>query len=183
MSDFDYKEKLIQFDTFFTKYYAPLLYFIDSYIRSREESADIVQNTFVKLWEQGDLTSGHLYVRSFLFTVARNMALDTLKHRKVRQQFLNEETDKYQQMERELHENALREFKAFSNEKKLLKRKVKLLVMKLPLSDRRIFVMSKYNNLTNREIAEILQISIKTVEKRLKLSLLFIKRRIIIFIF
>ena len=78
---------------------------------------------------------------------------------------------------------ALRDFNAFEKEEGNTAVNVKKLVMKLPLSDRHIFILSKYNNLTNQEIADILGISVKTVEKRLKISINFIKKRICIIIF
>lgn len=101
------------FDRLFNKYYAGLLAFVDSYLHNKEESADIVQAAFVKLWERGELSRDEHSLKSFLYTASKNLTLDFLKH---------------------------------------------------------------------QEIADILGISVKTVEKRLKISINFIKKRICIII-
>lgn len=170
------------FDRLFNKYYAGLLAFVDSYLHNKEESADIVQAAFVKLWERGELSRDELSLKSFLYTASKNLTLDFLKHQKIKQTFSDSTYKSYKITEQELIMEALRDFNAFEKEDTNTAVNVKKLVMKLPLGDRHIFILSKYNNLTNQEIADILGISVKTVEKRLKISINFIKKRICIII-
>ena len=169
------------FDKLFQKYYASLLAFTVSYIRNEEEAADIVQTAFVRLWEKGEFYREEPVLKSFLFTSAKNLTLDALKHKKVQAAFNNATAESYKDIENELMMEALREFNTCEKEEDV-SLKVKKLVMNLPFSDRRIFVLSKYNNLTNQEIADLLGISVKTVEKRLKISINFIKKKITIII-
>ena len=169
------------FDKLFQKYYASLLAFTVSYIRNEEEAADIVQTAFVRLWEKGEFYREEPALKSFLFTSAKNLTLDALKHKKVQAAFNNATAESYKDIENELMMEALREFNTCEEEEDV-SLKVKKLVMNLPFSDRRIFVLSKYNNLTNQEIADLLGISVKTVEKRLKISINFIKKKITIII-
>lgn len=171
------------FDRLFNKHYVGLLAFVDSYLHNSEEAADIVQAAFVKLWERGEFSRDEHSLKSFLYTTSKNLTLDYLKHQKIRQIFSDSTYKSYQATEQELIMEALRDFNAFEKEEGNTAVNVKKLVMKLPLSDRHIFILSKYNNLTNQEIADILGISVKTVEKRLKISINFIKKRICIIIF
>ncbi len=174
--------KKIVFDTLFTENYSSLVSFINSYVNNRDESLDIVQNAFVKLWEQGDFSKDKCALKSFLYTVAKNYAFDLIKHRKVKMEFADNQVKNYKLIEQDITLEALRNFNS-NYEKKIKRDKVRSLILKLPFSDRKIFIMSKYNNLTNNEIADILNISPKTVEKRIKLSLLFIRERIVVLIF
>lgn len=170
------------FDNLFRKHYAPVVMFVDSYLHNRARAEDIAQNTFVILWEKLNTLDESLSVKSYIFTIAKNLTLDSLKHQKVKQNFLDTQLSHYKGLEEELNEQSLAVFDTDDLEKKLLIKKIKYLVMKLPFSDRTIFVMSKYNNLTNREIADILGVSIKTVEKRITISLKFLRKNFIIFI-
>ena len=170
------------FDRLFNKYYASLLAFTVSYIRNEEEAADIVQSAYVRLWEKGEFYRGEPALKSFLFTSAKNLTLDALKHKKVQAAFNNATTESYKDIEQELMMEALRDFNTCEKEDTDISHKVRKLVMSLPFSDRRIFVLSKYDNLTNQEIADLLGVSVKTVEKRLKISINFIRKKITIII-
>jgi len=170
------------FDKLFHKYYASLLAFANSYISNRDEAWDIVQTAFIKLWEKGEFYREEQVLKSFLFTCTKNLTLDALKHKKVQAAFNNVAIETHREIEQELVMDALREFNAWEIEDKGVSQKVKRLVMHLPFSDRRIFILSKYDNLTNQEIADLLGISVKTVEKRLKISINFIRKKITIII-
>ena len=71
------------FKELYNDFYIPLCLFAERYTEDSETAADIVQETFIKLWQRhNDFTFLH-QIRSFLYTTVRNNALNELEHRKV----------------------------------------------------------------------------------------------------
>ena len=71
------------FRKLFDGYYIPLCLFAERYLKNSEDAADIVQEAFIKLWQQRK-DFGNLYaVKSFLYTSIRNASLNKLQHLKV----------------------------------------------------------------------------------------------------
>lgn len=170
-----------EYNAIYRRYQPAVIGFVNTYLNDVEESRNIAQNTFLRLWEKRYEIEKYVSIKSFIFTVAKNLTLDYLKAKSVRVKYFNE-TREYKQYELELNIEALTRFDTEVFEKKRKLHKVRQLVMKLPLSDRKIFILSKYNNLTYNEISELLGISSKTVEKRISISLKFLKKNIYIVI-
>lgn len=76
------KEKT--FDYFFRQYYAALCFFAQSIIHHQEDAKDIVQDCFVKLWDDTTITEKAESVKSFLYTMVRNRCIDYTRKQKVR---------------------------------------------------------------------------------------------------
>lgn len=88
-----------EFHDIFNKYYVPLCSFASNYADEPNQSADIVQDIFVKLWQiRNDFFYLH-QVKAFLYTAVRNKALNELEHSKVvseyAQKVLNKKTDDF----------------------------------------------------------------------------------------
>lgn len=76
------------FHNIFNQYYAALCHFACRYVEDAETSADIVQDSFVKLWQiRKDFAYEH-QVKAFLYTVVRNRALNELEHSKVEYEYM-----------------------------------------------------------------------------------------------
>lgn len=168
----------IVFDKFFHK----LVAFVNSYLHNVEESKDIAQNTLVVFWERRDQLKPGLPIEPYLFTIAKNGALDHLRSLKVRLDHAQSIQSEEQRMVYELNEISLELFDVERLKANILKKKLFKILLTLPIGDRKIFVMSRFNNLTNNEIAQVLNISPKTVEKRISLTLKILRARIHILI-
>ncbi len=72
------------FDYFFREYYAALCFFAQSIIHHQEDAKDLVQDCFVKLWNDATITEKADSVKSFLYTMVRNRCIDYLRQQKVR---------------------------------------------------------------------------------------------------
>ena len=71
------------FHDIFNKYYVTLCLFANQYTEDHDASADIVQDSFAKLWQiRKDFFYLH-QVKAFLYTAVRNKALNELEHSKV----------------------------------------------------------------------------------------------------
>lgn len=83
-----------EFEHLFERYYTSLCVFAVQYIDSEAGAKDIVQECFVKLWQQrGSITYLH-QAKSFLYTSVKNKALNELSHNHVVQQYIAKETEK-----------------------------------------------------------------------------------------
>lgn len=168
----------LAFEMVFDKFFHKLVAFVNSYINNLEESKDIAQNSLVVFWEKRDNLKPGLPVEPFLFTIAKNAALDYLKSFKIRLDHAQNVYSEQQRITNELNEISLELFDVEEFKANLLKKKIFKVLLSLPIGDRRIFVLSRFNNLTNNEIAQILKISQKTVEKRISLILKILRKNI-----
>ena len=156
------------FDKLYEAYYHKLYSFALSILKSKEDAEEVVQNTFFKIWEKRkNIESNHSF-ESFLFTVAYNATVDLLRERlrerKYRENILDKATSYYN----------LEEAIEFSD----LLVHVEKIVAELPPRKHEIYQLSRVNHLSYTEIAEKLNISIKTVENSINFSMNFIKKRL-----
>ncbi len=123
------------------------------------EAEDLLQDAFVKLWENcKKVTSAK--AKSYLYTVANNLFLNKVKHRKVVLAF-----EKRQKQQENL------ESPDFHLEEKEFKERLEKALSNLPDKQRTVFLMNRIDGLTYKEIAERLDIGVKAVEKRMHLAL------------
>lgn len=140
-----------------------------AYYKSGDSDAalDIVQDAFAKIWEncsQIDYTK----VKTYLFTTVNNLFLNTVKHQKVVMAFAKDTPalDKTNQSPEYLLEEE--EFKI----------KLQNAIASLSEAQREVFLMNRVDGKKYREIAEILDISQKAVEKRMSGALKILKDQI-----
>ncbi|MEL1240718.1 RNA polymerase sigma factor [Flavobacterium flavipallidum] len=140
-----------------------------AYYKSGDADAalDLVQEAFAKIWEncsQIDYTK----VKTYLFTTVNNLFLNSVKHQKVVMAFAKETPvlDKTNQSPEYLLEEE--EFKI----------KLQKALSSLSEAQREVFLMNRIDGKKYREIAEILDISQKAVEKRMSGALKILKEQI-----
>lgn len=156
-------------------------YFSDFYIKNIQSATnfayyksgdsdtalDLVQEAFAKIWEncsQIDFTK----VKTYLFTSINNLFLNSIKHQKVVLAFAKDTPppDKTNQSPEYLLEEE--EFKI----------KLQNAIASLSEAQREVFLMNRIDGKKYREIAEILEISQKAVEKRMSAALKILKEQI-----
>ncbi len=120
---------------------------------------DLMQDAFAKLWQECSKVSLEK-AKSFLFTVGNNLFLNKVKHEKVVLKF-EQSSQKASQVEDP----------QFLMEKEEFKKRLELAISKLPETQRVVFLMNRIDKKTYKEIAEILEISTKAVEKRMHKAL------------
>lgn len=127
---------------------------------------DFVQEAFVKLWKNCAKVLVEK-AKSFLFTVANNLFLNEYAHKKV--------VLKYQQKQTINHTNQTPEFLL---EEKEFMEKLQNAIADLPKKEREVFLLNRIDKKKYREIAELLDISVKTVEKRMSSALKKLRNQI-----
>ncbi len=151
------------FSQFFRENKDRFITFAFSYLRNRVEAEDLFMESMITLWENRDKWKEESSLHALLLTIIRNKALNHLAHEQVR--LRAEETINTHNL-RELNLRistleACEPDKLFDTEIQHIVRKA---LSKMPEKSRNIFVMSRYKDMPNKEIAEHLGLSVKSVE-------------------
>lgn len=154
------------FEEIFRTYAKDLKRFLYFKTRDMDVAEDIMQDTFVTLWSNCSNVS-YEKVKSYLFTVGNNLFLNMKKREKLMRSHQNEVSSR--------PTNESPEF--IMLEKEFLE-KIERTIANLPENDREVFLLNRIEKKKYREIAEKLDISIKTVEKRMHNALKTMKEHI-----
>jgi RNA polymerase sigma-70 factor (ECF subfamily) len=161
------KGDILAFDTIYKRYCRRLYGFIFRFLKSREDSEEIVQEVFLKIWEaQKKIDSFHSF-DSFVFTIAYNSAISLLRKRITEQKYLDQ--------------LKLRQWFASSPDLideiqfRELEAKVDDLLNNLTPRQREIYRLSREQGFSRDEIAEKLKISSNTVKNHLVTALAYLK--------
>jgi RNA polymerase sigma-70 factor (ECF subfamily) len=155
------------FRKIFLDYYQPLYHLSYHYLEDDAEAKGVVQEAFVKLWEIRHELNPDSNLRNFLFTLVKNNCLNILKRR----QILLKHHEKIRWIEMHYQYESLSRIGDDFLEFNELKEKIDQAIRNLPEHCRIVFEMSRFEDLKNREIAEKLGISQKTVEAHLTKAL------------
>lgn len=149
------KEKDVEsFEKVFKQYYPELCGFAIKYVENKDVAEELVQALFCGLWEKLDSLEVQTNLKSYLYTGVRNAAFNYFKHQKVKDKF-----EAYSLQHPTAYESGVDVL-----EVKELQQKIHSAMDLLPEKCRQVFELSRLQNKKYREIAEELDISIKTVE-------------------
>jgi len=151
------------FKYFFDKYYTELCNFVNIYLHNNDLSEEVVQDIFVYFWENKSKINIHSSVKSYLFSASKYRSLNLLRDQKKNyalQVSLIEEKSAAFEMSTDFFTDP-DEFKNLLNDA----------VQQLPEKCKQIFLLSKQQELSNKEIAEKLNLSVKTVENQITIAL------------
>ena len=156
------------FDFFFNYYYPGLCVYAQNLISLPEEEArDIVQDVFVKFWNDREKLDIRFSIRSYLFVAVKNKCFD-VQRKKNRSIKVQEISDDQIFTDESFETYILSELEALFNKS----------LNKLPERCREIFELSRLHGLKNREIAEKLNLSEKTVENQVTKALHILKEEL-----
>lgn len=150
------------FTIIFTKYYEDLVRFSFGYTRDSDASEEIIQEVFLKLWENRKALMIHSSLKSFLLKTVQNRSIDSLRHVSI--------THKYASIVLEhplLAENDTENYILHSELEANFKHAMDI----IPAEYAEAFRMSRMETLNYQEIAQKLDISVRTVEVRISKAL------------
>ena len=141
------------FQKIFEDHYANLCRYAGALLRDPDNAQSLVQNVFIKLWENRTRLGNVQSLPPYLTTMVKNEAINHLKReqRQVRMPRLPDDGNQDHSAE-----NLIRKHE--------LQRHIIIALGLLPERCRQAFEMSRFENLSNREIAESMEISVKGVE-------------------
>lgn len=153
------------FRSVFDAHFKLLRNFLIFRFRNTERAEDTAQNAFVILWENCGILKPE-QAKSFLFTTAIRLSLNSIKHDKVVANF------ELQAKPKSAHEESP-EFLLVEGE---LRRQLEKAINELPEKQRTVFLLNRFENQSYTEIAALLDLSVKTVEKRMHLALVSLRK-------
>ena len=130
-----------------------------------EKARDFTQEAFIRLWNNCAKVAIEKTL-SFLFTTANRLFLDHYDHQKVVLKF---------EYRMDRSEDQMEQNPEFMYQEEEFKQRLESAVSDLPEKQRVVFLMSRIDKYKNREIAEIMDISIKTVEKHISTAVKALK--------
>ena len=155
----------LAFEAVFKLYYQQLCVLAYTILKEREEAEEIVQEAFVKIWERRHRIELKSSIRNYMYSTVRNSCFNYLKHQSVERDYetaIKRGNDSYNLVEEEV---VGKELNVIINKT----------IEQLPEKRREIFELSRYEGLKYSEIAERLNISIKTVEAQMGQALKYLK--------
>lgn len=158
------------FDALYKRYSSKLYFFILKISNNDQyRSEEIVQNVFVKVWENRHNIDSSKSFNSFISTVAKNMLLNEYNHEIVkyiyRNKVIQRKTDASTSMEDEIEYRSLTKY-------------LNALIEKMPPVLREVYRLSRLEYHTNKEIAKLLDRPESTIEKQLSKANKFISEKV-----
>ena len=157
--------------SFYRKNYQSFVGYVRSLIadNSARDGEDIVQDVFVKVWQQFDVFEPVENKKSYLFAAVKNSCLNYMRHLKVQRKFAAEAGETRMDVEKSPEEHKTGEED---------RHRIHTAVSRLPDPWREALVLSKYDSLKYHEIAGEMRISQKTVEKYISKALQFLRHEL-----
>jgi RNA polymerase sigma-70 factor (ECF subfamily) len=157
------------FEMLFKTYYQPLCNYAYSFTQDKDEAEEVVQSTFLSFWEKRESLSIQTTVRPYLYAMVRNSCLNLLKHEKIKQKHVGESMaladPTYESVAQSVYGSELEV-------------QINKAMEKLPEQCRLVFKLSRFEELKYAEIAEHLEISVKTVENQMGKALKIMREQL-----
>lgn len=167
----DVRYNALAFEKLFRENFTPLCTFCQFRFGFEPDQAkDIVHAGFLKLWETDASLSSVQPIVPYLYKIVANLCLDTIKHRKIKQQH---ELRVLQKDRRAVSGNSFE-----GVELKQLVAEINQAVTGMPEQMRKVFTLCRYEGLKYTEVASLLNMSVKTVETHMSRALARIRLKL-----
>lgn len=160
------KNEMVFFEKLFQEYYASLLSYANSFLNNKEVSEDITQDVFMSLWIKKNEINFDDPIKPYLYKSTYNKVINYLNSFEVKNKIndidtvdnlINKEIIIFNQLDSLFLEEIHREIESITEE--------------LSPQCKKVYILSRKMNLKNKEIAELLSISEKAVEKNITKAL------------
>ena len=154
------------FHCVYERYYEFLFYYLWSFTGNEDTANDLIQEVFIRLWKNREKLNTKKTLKPFLFRIAHNLAIDYQRKKKVRNLFFKD----------------IEDVNIIDDKNDLeLKTRISIAIQKIPEKFKVVFILHHIKKYTYEEIAELCEISKKTVENRMKKAIWLLQKLLIIF--
>lgn len=158
----------------FHQHYPGLIVTAIKLVMDTQVAVDMVQGVFLQIWERRDRLEIHGSFQAYLQQSVRNAGLNYLKQEKIRNQHHHNYTFRIA----ELYTTGL----YAEPEEKIIEKELlddmHLAIQSLPEKCRQVFELSRFSGKTNKEIASLLNLSVRTVETQIYLALKTLRKEL-----
>jgi RNA polymerase sigma-70 factor, ECF subfamily len=170
------RKNLAAYRELFFQYHGRLVLFANKFTGDLEVSQDMVQDAFLKLWENPDILHNIKSPKAYLFQSVRNNCRNYQRHLQIKHSAEEKLTFEIVSFEKETF---------FDNNDPLhsllemeMEQEIERIIQSMPEKCRQVFRMSRRDQLKNAEIARELNISVKMVEKHISKALAIMRSRL-----
>jgi len=160
---------LNQFELLYKKYYRALHYFCRQYVQNDEDAEEIVHDAYVAVWERRENLDLDLQLKPYLYKAVRNKSLNFLQKRKIEVQ----EVEEIENLQHKTDVSPLEVLYTKETEQLIVE-----LIHTLPPRCKQVFLLSRKEGFSYKEISDIMDISPKTVENQIGIAIKQIKEGI-----
>ena len=173
----EHKKQLQQIEHLFKRFYKPLKTYAFRFVNDKDIAEDVVQDVFFELWSRREYIrfENQPEVKSYLFKSVYNRSLNIINAGLLEKKTLDDTAEElllknyhFSHIQNQEHSLLLKE----------LEDEIALFIETLPPQCKKVFVLSRIQELKNKEIAEQLGISIKAVEKHITKALALLKEHL-----
>lgn len=157
------------FEHIFKKYAPNLVLFAITYVKEKSIAEELVQDTFLTMWEKRDELAFNDKLRSYLYTSVKNRCFNHLSKKRLK--FQDKEDIVYET--KGDYPNPIE-----SLTKKETEAKIQEGIGLLPDKCKRVFLLSRNEQMTYKEIANFQEVSVKTVENQMGFALKFLREHL-----
>lgn len=161
------------FEILFKNYYQALCLYANRYLNDLVASEEIVSEIFTFIWDQRENMVISTSFKSYIFMAVQNRCLNYLKHKKIESRYLD-----YLNRKNLVDDAAFQNSIIDSYSNKELSIEIEKAIEGLPEKCREIFTLSRFHQLTYKQIAEKLSVSPKTVENQIGIALAKLRIRL-----
>ena len=162
------KGNVLAFDSLFQVYSPKLFGFALKYLKNETDAEELVQEVFVIVWENRQMLKSELSFKSYLFTIALN---------KIRKHF-NQKATSLRYTETLNYESEVTDSQLIQDNYESVLQQINLIIEQMPQRRREIFVKSKLEGKSSKEIAIELDITTGTVDNQVSDALRFIRSQL-----
>jgi RNA polymerase sigma-70 factor, ECF subfamily len=154
------------FEEIFRKYSEKIYYFAIRYYNSAEDAENIVQDVFIKLWDEREGVKEELSLNNYIYTIAKNHLFNI--HRKK----INEKAYRSYIVDHLVQSANLENELIYAD----LKAGVDKIIDELPAQRKKVFLMGNMEGFSNKEMASVLNLSVRTIEVHKSLAIQTIRK-------
>lgn len=154
------------FHLLYMRYGLRIRRFAKSYLKQEQDTEELVQDVFLKLWDKKEVLDSSCNLKAFIYKIAVNSIYDFIRRKNIEQAFRDYTKEGSGVSDQTWDEVVFNDMLFHVNR----------LIEKMPDQRRKIFMMSKEEGLTNDEIAGVLRLSKRTVENQLYRATSFLKK-------
>lgn len=155
-------------DSIYSAYHKRIYAFAYSYLKVKDDALDVVHEVFMKLWENRHNIEPDTKLEAFVFTITRNTVLSIFRKKASEKKYLDNLS--ILTVTEDLNTLNLLDYQ-------FLKESIDQLIENLPPKRKQVFLISRNEGLSNKDIAQRLGISEKTVEDHITKALAFLREK------
>jgi len=160
---------VVAFDSLFEVYSPKLFGFAMKYFKNESDAEELVQDVFVQVWEHRNSLKSELSLKSYLFTIALNQI----------RKYFNKKAISLRYLESLQNDRAITANETINSDNfEFIMEHINQIIEQMPPRRREIFMKSKLEGVSSKEIAIKLNISVGTVDNQVSEALRFIRARI-----